>query len=165
MTNLDEVPVGITKVGADLVPVVDGGGQEVGSPLSPLGVRGGDVGDGTIQSSLVNAGVLADPFGSGQQVVGLVTYGKAKLANLRARPQTTITWRSGWQWAAVEGQARLVGPDDHQPGVDPNRLRLLLREVFSAAGGTHDDWDAYDAAMVAERRTAVLITPQRIYSN
>jgi len=49
--------------------------------------------------------------------------------------------------------------------VDAERLRLLLREIFTAAGGTHDDWDAYDAAMAAERRTAVLVTPDRVYSN
>ena len=56
--------------------------------------------DGTIQSSLVNAGVLVDP-GTGGDVVGFVTYGPAKLANLRARPQVTVTFRAGWQWAAV----------------------------------------------------------------
>ena len=34
-----------------------------------------------------------------------------------------------------------------------------------AAGGTHDDWDAYDRTMREERRTAVLIAPTRVYSN
>ena len=42
---------------------------------------------------------------------------------------------------------------------------MLLRDIFTAAGGTHDDWNAYDAEMVAQRRTAVLVTPTRIYSN
>jgi len=120
--------------------------------------------DGTIQSSLVNAGVLAHPV-SGADVLAFVTYGKAKLGNLRARPQVTLTVRAGWQWASVEGTAEIIGPDDPAPGVDAERLRLLLREVFSAAGGTHDDWDAYDAEMLAQGRTAVLVTPTRIYSN
>jgi PPOX class probable F420-dependent enzyme len=120
--------------------------------------------DGTIQSSLVNAGVLADPD-NGQQVVGFVTYGAAKLANLRARPQVTVTFRAGWEWAAVEGLARIIGPDDPAPGVDSERLRLLRREVFTAAGGTHDDWDEYDSVMAADRRAVVLVTPTRIYSN
>ena len=120
--------------------------------------------DGTIQSSLVNAGVLADP-GNGQQVVGFVTYGPAKLANLRARPQVTVTFRAGWEWAAVEGRVRIIGPDDPAPGVDAERLRLLRREVFTAAGGTHNDWDEYDRVMAAERRAVVLVTPTRIYSN
>ena len=120
--------------------------------------------DGTIQSSLVNAGVIPHPT-TGDAVVALVTYGPTKLRNLRARPQITVTVRSGWQWATVEGRAELIGPDDPHPGVDPERLRLLLREVFTAAGGTHDDWDAYDAEMVDQRRTAVLVTPTRVYSN
>jgi PPOX class probable F420-dependent enzyme len=120
--------------------------------------------DGTIQSSLVNAGVLADPD-TGQQVVGFVTYGPAKLANLRARPQVTVTFRAGWEWAAVEGRARIIGPDDPAPGVDAERLRLLRREVFTAAGGTHEDWAEYDRVMAAERRAVVLVTPARIYSN
>jgi hypothetical protein len=66
----------------------------------------------------------------------------------------------------VEGNAELAGPDDPQPWLtDADRLRLLLREVFTAAGGTHDDWDAYDATMIEQRRTAVLVAPTRVYSN
>jgi len=118
--------------------------------------------DGTIQASLVNAGVLS--FG-GSEVVGFVTYGRAKLANLRARPQVAVTFRSEWAWATVEGRAVLVGPDDEYPDIDADGLRLLLRQVFVAAGGTHDDWTVYDKAMADERRTAVLIAPTRIYSN
>jgi PPOX class probable F420-dependent enzyme len=120
--------------------------------------------DGTIQSSVVNAGVLPDPQ-SGQDVVAFVTYGKAKLANLRARPQITVTFRAGWQWAAIEGTARVIGPDDPAPGVDAERLRLLRREVFTAAGGTHEDWDEYDRVMERERRAVVLVTPARVYSS
>ncbi|MBS4727512.1 TIGR03618 family F420-dependent PPOX class oxidoreductase [Mycobacterium sp. SM1] len=121
--------------------------------------------DGTIQSSVVNAGILRHPL-TGVRVVGLVAYGGArKLRNLRARPQTTIVARAGWQWAAVEGPAQLIGPDDPHPDVDSERLRLLLRDIFTAAGGTHDDWDTYDRVMRDERRAAVLITPTRVYSN
>ena len=99
-------------------------------------------------------------------MLAFVTYGKVKLANLRARPQLAVTFRNGWQWATVEGHAELAGPDDPQPWLtDPDRLRLLLREVFTAAGGTHDDWDAYDRTMAEQRRTVVLIAPTRVYSN
>ena len=121
-------------------------------------------GDGTIQSSVVNAGALPHPI-DGTEVVGFVTYGKAKLANLRARPQLSVTFRSGWEWATVEGRAELIGPDDPHPEVEAEALRLLLRQVFTSAGGTHDDWEAYDRAMAEQRRTAVLVTPTRIYSN
>ncbi len=120
--------------------------------------------DGTVQSSVVNAGALPHPD-TGREVVGLVTYGRAKLRNLRARPQITVTFRSGGDWASVEGLAQVIGPDDPQPGFDHERLRLLRREVFTAAGGTHDDWAAYDEVMDAQRRAVVLITPTRSYSN
>jgi PPOX class probable F420-dependent enzyme len=120
--------------------------------------------DATIQSTLVNAGVLAHPATS-VPVLGFVTYGPVKLANLRARPQVSVTFRDGWQWATVEGRAELAGPADPQPWLDPERLRLLLREIFTAAGGTHDDWDTYDRVMAEQGRTAVLVAPTRVYSN
>ena len=121
--------------------------------------------DGTIQASLVNAGALPHPA-TGQPVLGFVTYGKVKLANLRARPQLAATFRKGWQWATVEGPAELAGPDDPQPWLaDADQLRLLLREVFTAAGGAHDDWDEYDRVMAEQRRTVVLVAPTRVYSN
>jgi hypothetical protein len=42
---------------------------------------------------------------------------------------------------------------------------VLLREIFTAAGGTHDDWDTYDRVMAEERRVAVLVTPERVYGS
>ena len=121
--------------------------------------------DGTVQASLVNVGLLPHPAG-GQPVLGFTTYGKVKLANLRARPQLAVTFRNGWQWATVEGRTELAGPDDAQPWLaDGDQLRLLLREVFTAAGGTHDNWDEYDRVMATERRAVVLIEPGRVYSN
>ncbi|MEN3358460.1 MAG: hypothetical protein V7637_2442 [Mycobacteriales bacterium] len=121
--------------------------------------------DHTIQSSVVNAGVLAHPL-TGVPAVGLVARGGTrKLANLRARPRATVVVRSGWEWAAAEGAVDLIGPDDPAAGVDAEALRLLLRAVFTAAGGTHDDWETYDRVMADERRTVVLATPERVYGN
>jgi PPOX class probable F420-dependent enzyme len=121
--------------------------------------------DGTIQSSVVNAGVLTHPV-TGMPVIGFSTRrGAAKLANLRVRPRASIVVRAGWEWAAAEGPVDLAGPDDPMPGVDADALRVLLRDVFTAAGGTHDDWARYDAVMAEEGRAAVLLTPGRLYSN
>ena len=121
--------------------------------------------DSSIQSSVVNAGVLAHPL-TGAPVVGLVARGHSrKLANLRIRPRATAVVRAGWEWVAAEGPADLAGPDDKLGDMDAERVRLLLREIFTAAGGTHDDWDTYDRVMAEEHRTAVLITPERVYSS
>ncbi len=120
--------------------------------------------DGTIQTSVVNASVLADPDG-GADVVGFVARGGArKLDHLRARPRAALVFRVGWEWVSVEGPVRIVGPDE-TPAPDPEALRVLLREVFAATGRPHDDWDEYDRVMAAERRAAVLVTPERLTSN
>src|ERR1700683_5154590 len=103
--------------------------------------------DGTISSSVVNAGVLPHPV-TGETVVGMVIRGGTrKLAYLRERPYANVVIRSGWQWAAAEGSVDLIGPDDPEPGIDAERLRLLLREVFTAAGGAHEDFDTYHKAI------------------
>lgn len=93
-----------------------------------------------------------------------MTYGKAKLANLRARPLATVTARSGPNWTPVKGPLRMVGPHDLS-AVDAEQLRLLRREVFTAAGGTHNDWNEYDRVMADQGRTVVLLRPTRAYSN
>lgn len=121
--------------------------------------------DHTPHTTVVNAGVLPHPL-TGIDTVGFVAAGRTrKLAHLRVNPTIAVVVRAGWQWTAVEGSAQLIGPDDPHPDVDDERLRLLLRAIFTAAGGTHDDWEAYDRVMRDERRTAVLVSPSRTYSN
>ena len=121
--------------------------------------------DSTVQASVVNAGVLDHPV-SQTPVIGIVAAGGSrKLRNLRRRPRSTLVAKSGWEWIAVEGPAELFGPDDPTAGLDGESLRLVLRAIFVAAGGTHDDWDEYDRVMAADRRTAIFISPERVYSN
>jgi PPOX class probable F420-dependent enzyme len=121
--------------------------------------------DRTSHATVVNAGVLPHPA-TGEPVVGFVASGGSrKLRHLRADPTVSCTIRAGWRWATVDGNATVIGPDDPHPTIDDEGLRLLLREVFEAAGGTHEDWDTYDDAMRKERRAAVLVTPARIYTN
>jgi hypothetical protein len=115
-------------------------------------------GDGTIQSSLVNAGIVPHPA-TGESTLAFVTNGPVKPARPapgdRHVPQRLAvgssrrTRRAGWAGRP-------------QPWLDSERLRLLLRDIFSAAGGEHDDWDTYDRAMAEERRAAVLVRPDRV---
>jgi PPOX class probable F420-dependent enzyme len=121
--------------------------------------------DGTIQASVVNAGVYEHPVSGASGVAFVAMGGSRKLANLRARPRVTVVARASWQWAAAEGDAELIGPDDPIDGVGAEELRLALRAVFVAAGGSHDDWDEYDRAMADQRRTIVFVKPERVYSN
>ena len=121
--------------------------------------------DGTVQATVVNAGVLPHPI-TAVPVAALVAIGGTrKLVHLRERRRASLTWRAGWEWLTVEGAADLIGPDDPFAGFDPDRLPQLLRDIFSSAGGTHDDWPTYDRVMAQERRVAVLIAPDRVYGS
>ena len=121
--------------------------------------------DGTPHTSVVNAGAVDHPVGGGRRVAFVAAGGTRKLAHLRADPTLAVVIRAGWQWTTVEGTAELIGPDDPHPGLDDDGVRLLLRAVFTAAGGVHDDWATYDRTMQVERRTAVLLEPTRLYTN
>ena len=122
--------------------------------------------DGSVHTSLVNAGVLDDPLtGAPGRGVSSPAATARKVRLVRAAGRASVTFRSGWEWVAVEGPVTLIGPDDVPAGFDVERLPQLLRDVFTAAGGTHDDWDKYDRVMADERRVAVLVGPARISSN
>jgi PPOX class probable F420-dependent enzyme len=106
--------------------------------------------DGTIQGSVVNAGIYDG------HVAFVARGGTKKVANLKARPRTTVVIRTGWEWVAVEGDAEIRGPEG---------VADLLRDIFKAAGGTHDNWSEFDRVMKDEGRVAVLVAPERVYSN
>ena len=118
--------------------------------------------NGTVHSTLINAGVMIHPV-TGDEVVAFVVRGDTvKLAHWRRTPQATIVFRAGWSWIGVEGKVTQVGPDDSMEGFALADLPELLRNVFTVAGGTHEDWDEYDRVMAAERRTGVFIHPAKI---
>ena len=118
--------------------------------------------DGSIAAAVVNAGVMQHPL-TGTEAVAFVARGLRKLDHVRAGARVTVVARAGWRWSAVEGTAEIIGPDDPHPDIDSDALRSLLRDVFTAAGGTHDDWDAYDRTLADERSAAVFVTPSRTY--
>jgi PPOX class probable F420-dependent enzyme len=121
--------------------------------------------DGTVQATVVNAGLLESPFDRTPVVGVVVRSAAAKVRFMRRNPYAAVTFRVAWRWATVEGSVTLVGPDDPQPGVDAERLRVLLREVYVACGGTHDDFEEFDRVMAAERRLVVLVSTGRILTN
>ena len=136
---------------AQLVPLDHG--------LSVVVTRRADM---TPQTSVVNAGVLRHPATDVESVAFVSVSTTHKLVNLRSDPTIAVVIRAGWQWVSVEGRASLIGPDDPDPEVDEEQLRLLLREIFAAAGGTHDDWETFDRTMKEERRTAVFVAPEKV---
>lgn len=81
------------------------------------------------------------------------TQDRRKTLNVRADPHATFLSGTG-PWAAIEGTARI---DDGDDAAD------RLRTYYRTARGEHENWDEYDAAMVAERRLIIAITPIRAY--
>jgi PPOX class probable F420-dependent enzyme len=146
--------------GSDLAGI-----RRLGAAEHGLAVVGTTRADGSVHASVVNAGVLDHPV-TREPAIGFVARGDArKLVHIRREGCATVVFRSGWQWAAVDGPAQICGPDDVMDGVAPDQVATLLRDVFRAAGGTHDDWDEYDRVMAQERRAAVLVTPARVIGN
>ncbi len=109
---------------------------------------------------MVNAGVL-DSEAGGPLWRSWPGASARKVAYIERRGRAAVVFRHGWEWVSVEGPAHVAGPDQ----VDPERLAALLRAIFIAAGGTHDDWATFDRAMVDEGRVAVLVEPRRITGN
>ncbi len=119
--------------------------------------------DGSVHASVVNAGPMADPVDGTPGVAAVVAGASRKLILLRRTGRATVVFKEGWDWAAVSGSVRLIGPDDGtEHGLD---LPTLLRSVFQAAGGTHDDWDEFDRVMASERRCAVFVHADAVTSN
>ena len=47
---------------------------------------------------------------------------------------------------------------------DADELRLTLRDVYRvAAGEEHSNWEEYDAAMLTDQRSAIIVVPSHIY--
>ena len=110
---------------------------------------------GRPQTTIVRGG----PYHGG--MVFVVRGSTVKLANLHRDARCTVlTVAPDWtKFVTVEGSATIRGPDN----TDPEELRLLLREAFAAAGGTHDNWDEYDRVMREDRRAVVLVSAERVY--
>ncbi|MFV1992161.1 MAG: pyridoxamine 5'-phosphate oxidase [Acidimicrobiales bacterium] len=116
------------------------------------------------QVALVNSAPFTHPV-TGAETVAFVGRPGAKLASLRLNPRATLVFQNGWEWVAVRGATELSGPDIPHADFVGDDQRELLRDIFFAAGGTHPDLAAYDAAMLANRRCAVMITPDHVWTN
>ena len=121
--------------------------------------------DGRVLSSVVNCGMIKHPL-TGDTCVAFVSGSKAaRLRHIDRGSQVTVNVRRGWIWSSVTGPADLIRPESLPESIDAEQMRLLLREVFHAAGGVHDDLEEYDRAMAQEERVVVCITPKRILGN
>ena len=122
-------------------------------------------GDGAVLSAVVNCGLIDHPVTDEPRLAFVSLGGAARLRHIRRGSPVTAAIRRGWNWVSVTGAAEIIGPDDNPHGLEPDRIRVLLRDIFAAAGGDHDDWDTYDQTMRDQARSAVLIAHDRIRGN
>ena len=103
--------------------------------------------------------VVVGNYGDGAAFT--TTEDRAKLANLRRDPRCSllISQDSWWGFVVLEGTARVMSADS----TDAEELRQALRDVYRSISGEHPDWDEYDRAMVEDRRSVVIVIPERIY--
>jgi PPOX class probable F420-dependent enzyme len=104
--------------------------------------------DGRLQTSPIVCGV-AD-----RQVVISVTEDRAKTRNARRDPRVTLCAMSDefyGPWVQLDGTAEVVDLPEAMDG---------LVELYRSISGEHPDWDEYRAAMVADRRCLLRITPE-----
>ena len=121
--------------------------------------------DGRVLSTVVNCGMIKHPL-TGSTCVAFVSGGNAaRLKHVDRGSQVTVSVRRGWAWSSATGPADLIRPGSLPENINAEKMRLLLREVFHAAGGTHDDLQEYDRAMTEEKRVVVCVTPERILGN
>jgi PPOX class probable F420-dependent enzyme len=82
-----------------------------------------------------------------------------KVKQLRANPYAAycgFTDRFFGDWVQVEGPVEIISlPEAMEP----------LVEYYRAISGEHPDWDDYRAAMVADQRVIIAITPTRASPN
>ena len=92
-----------------------------------------------------------------------ITADRAKYANLRRQPWAALKVDAGtfWSYVVLEGPVELSevasAPDD--AAVEE------LVGVYRAISGEHDNWEAYRAAMVADRRVVVRLRPDHAYGS
>ena len=121
--------------------------------------------DNSVLSSVVNCGLVEHPLTKAPSVAFVSGGSAARLTHINRGSWATIAVRRGWQWVSVSGPVDVLGPETLHDRFAAEDLRLLLRRVFSAAGGDHDDYEEYDRAMAAEGRVALLVAPNRVLGN
>jgi PPOX class probable F420-dependent enzyme len=90
-----------------------------------------------------------------------ITAARAKYRNLARDPWAAlhVTQDDFWAYVVLEGAIELTpiieSLDD--PGVEEQV------EHYRTLVGEHDDWDAFRASLVAERRSMVRLVPSRAY--
>ena len=112
--------------------------------------------DGAAQMSVVSCG----PYRDG--VAFTTTADRAKLINLHRNPKCSllVSQDDWWGYLVLEGHAEILSPAN----TGAAELSAILRDVYRTVSRVeHPDWEEYDQAMRDDRRSAVVVIPERVY--
>ncbi len=112
--------------------------------------------NGAAQMSIITCG----PYRDG--VAFTTTADRAKLANLKrdSRCSLMVSQEDWWGYVVLEGHAQILSADNTRD----EEFRLALRDTYrTASGAEHSNWEEYDQAMQEQRRSVVIVVPERIY--
>ena len=112
--------------------------------------------DGAAQMSVVSCG----PYRDG--VAFTTTADRAKLINLHRNPKCSllVSQDDWWGYLVLEGHAEILSPKN----TGAAELADILRDVYRTVSRVdHPDWEEYDQAMRDDRRSAVVVIPERVY--
>ncbi|OYO21874.1 PPOX class F420-dependent enzyme [Enemella dayhoffiae] len=90
-----------------------------------------------------------------------VTADRAKTRNVLRDPRAVIQVQGGspWQYAVADGAVTL-SPVTEEPG---DAAGEELVELYRTLSGEHEDWDAYRADMIAQRRQVLRLSVDHLY--
>ena len=112
---------------------------------------------GRVQTTVVSAGLVDG------QVAFVSRAETVKVRNVRRSGDCSVTLINpdNRRYVTVQGAATAHDWDN----TDEAALLGLLRRAYSAAGRPPESWDDFESAMREERRTVVLVTPERVYGS
>ncbi|NNG19202.1 PPOX class F420-dependent oxidoreductase [Naumannella sp. ID2617S] len=90
-----------------------------------------------------------------------VTADRAKTRNVQRDPRAVIQVQGGspWQYAVADGAVTLSAVTE-EPG---DAAGEELVELYRTLSGEHEDWDAYRADMIAQRRQVLRLRVDHLY--
>ena len=112
---------------------------------------------GRVQATVVSAGLHEGKmaFVSREEVI------KVKNVRRGSRCTVTVLRPETSRYVTVEGPAAAYGWDNTRP----EELLPLLRRAYVAVGRDPDRFDDFDGTMREERRTVILVSPERVYGS
>ncbi len=112
---------------------------------------------GRAQSTVVSAGEMNGTM------VFVSRGGTVKINNIRKSARCTVTTikLDTRRYVTVEGPAAVCGWDNTEEA----ELLRVLGDVYTAVGRPPSAWPDFNKSMRDEARTAVIVTPKRVYGS